>query len=392
MKYLFVHDACPGQFIHLFRYLHRQRGTEILAASRKGTTQKLPVQQVVYEMPDNASKLGARQSASALGLDLAQKLQPFVEKGYRPDFIISHSSSGAALYLRDLFPDARFTSFLEWYYQNPSAIDVKNEQAFHKVCAANAARNGIIAEEFGGADAAYAPTKFQRSQFPNRWQDGMHVAHEGVDTSVFAPDPTATFAHGNHVFTSEDEVITYAARGMEHTRGFAAFMRAVAKVQKERANVHVLIAGADRKCYDPGGRGKAGLKSWAEKKVDYDPARTHFVGLVKEPEFIKMLQVSSLHAYLSIPFVLSWSCLNAMSVGIPVLASDNAPVQEVITDGQNGRLVDPKNIDSIVEHMVALLDDPAEATQMGRAGRETILADFELAACVDRQLKIIQGV
>lgn len=391
MKYLFVHDAFPGQFIHLLRRLHRQQGAEILAASRKGTSQKLPVQQIIYEMPDTASKLGVRQSASALGLDLIRKLQPFVEKGYRPDFIISHASTGAALYLRDLFPDARFVSFLEWFYRNPLATDVNNDLAFHKVCAANAARNGIMAEEFDGADAAYVPTEFQRSQFPKRWQHAIRVAHEGIDTSKFAPDPTATFAFGGQEFTGKDEVITYAARGMERTRGFPQFMRAIAKVQKERPNAHVLIAGADRKCYDPGGRGKAGLKSWAEEKVDYDPARTHFVGLVKEPEFIKMLQVSSLHAYLSIPFVLSWSCLNAMSVGVPVIASDNAPVQEVITDGKNGRLVDPKNVDVIAEHMVALLNDPAQAKQVGRAGRETILADYELAACVDRQLKLIQG-
>ena len=391
MKYLFVHDAFPGQFIHLLRHLHGQSGGEIMAASRKGSSLDLPIEQIIYDMPKSATGLGARQAASALGVDLFQKLAPYAKEGYRPDFILSHASSGAAMYLRDLFPDARFTSFLEWYYQNPPVTGAKNAQAFHRVTAANSARNGILAAEFDVADAAYAPTRFQRSQFPAKWQHFIEVCHEGIDTNKFKPNPTATFEVAGKTFSADDEIITYAARGMERTRGFPEFMKAVAEVQKQRPNTHVLIAGADRQCYDPGGRGKPGLKSWAERKVDYDPERTHFVGLIKEPQFIKMLQVSSVHIYASIPFVLSWSCLNAMSVGVPVIASDNAPVQEVITDGENGVLLDAADTPKLVQRINEVLDDRATAQQLGAAARDTIVRRFELAACVDRQLRLVQG-
>ncbi len=391
MKYLFVHDAYPGQFIHLLRRLHGREGVEIVAASRKGSSQKLPVKQFVYDLPDSATLSDTVQSASAIGLDLFRQLQPLAKQGYHPDCIVSHASSGAGMYLRELFPKARFTSFLEWYYQNPPAENIDDEQAFHQLCAANSARNSVMAAEFEVADAAYAPTVFQWSQFPARWQQSISVAHEGIDTGKYKPDPNTAINLGGVRLTAEDEVITYAARGMERTRGFPQFMQAIAEVQKRRPQTHVLIAGADRQCYDPGGRGKAGLKVWAQENVDYDPARTHFVGLLREPYFIKILQVSSLHTYLSIPFVLSWSCLNAMSVGVPVLASDNAPVHDVIKRDENGVLVNSESIDDIVDRMMDLLDNQPRAAKIGAAGRQTILENFELEACVDQQLKLIRG-
>lgn len=393
MKYLFIHDAFPGQFIHLLRHLLAQPDVEIVAASRKGSTIKLPVRQIVYEVPEGeeGANAGMLQQAAALGLDLFRKLQPLKAEGWTPDCVISHASTGASSFLRDVFPDARFTSFLEWYYREVAAGDVQDTNAFYGSYAANNANNSLLARDFDQSDAAYTPTSFQRNQFPRRWQQALEVCHEGIDTGKYAPQEGAILTVGEKRFTANNEIITYAARGMEHSRGFPAFMKAVARIQKERPEAQVLIAAADRTCYDAGGRGKPGLKSWAEKEVDFDPARTHFVGLLPEAEFIKMLQVSSLHVYLSIPFVLSWSCLNAMSVGLPVLASNNAPVQEVIRDMENGKLVDPNDLNQITGAMLHLLDDRDAAGRLGASARETILERFELSASIERMLKIIHG-
>ena len=392
MRYLFVHDAFPGQFIHLLRYLLSRPGIEIIAASRKGTTVKLPVRQIVYEVPEEeVAKSGVLLQAGALGLDLFRKLEPLAAEGWVPDCVISHASTGASSFLRDLFPAARFTSFLEWYYREPAAGDVQDVVGFYRNYAANSTNNSLLARDFNQSDAAYAPTEFQRSQFPRRWQQAMEVCHEGIDTNKYSPNPDTVFSFGERQFTTGDEIITYAARGMEHSRGFPAFMKAIARIQKERPQAHALIAAADRICYDPGGRGKAGLKGWAEKEVDFDPDRTHFVGLLPEVEFIKMLQVSSLHVYLSIPFVLSWSCLNAMSLGVPVLASDNAPVQEVIKNGESGMLIDPEDLDQITRSALTLLQDRDQAEGLGENARKTILERFELSACIERMLNLIHG-
>lgn len=340
---------------------------------------------------DGNKPLDARMAAVTLGHDLYKKLKPLADKGWAPDAVLIHASKGASYFIRELFPHARITTFLEWYYRDPTVEDLTDPAAFYRLCANNAARNSVIMRDFAQADAAYAPTVFQKSRFPERWQPDIDALHEGIDTALYCPDAAAELTVGDQIFNRDMEIITYAARGMEKSRGFPQFMQAIARVQKERPHVQALIAAADRICYDPGGRGKAGLKAWADKHVDYDPARTHFVGLLPEQEFAKMLQVSSLHAYLSIPFVLSWSCLNAMSAGVPVLGADNRPVQEVIQDGDNGFLVDPDDVNAIADRMLELLEDRQALARVGACARESMLQRFELGDCVRQQLALING-
>lgn len=391
MRYLMIHDAFPGQFIHLFRHLHRAGGNEIVAASRKGSTLDLPVKQIVYDIPvkEGEAPPNGTAAAIALGHDLYSKLKPLADDGWQPDCILIHASRGASYFIRELFPKARITTLLEWYYRDPAVGSVRDARAFYQACASNIALNGVIARDFDQADAAYAATQFQKVQFPARWQPSIEVCHEGINVDLYSPDPDATLTVGDKVFDRSMEIITYAARGMEKSRGFPQFMLAIAEVQKQRPNCHVIIAAKDRICYDPGGRGKEGYKKWAEQTAGYDPARTHFVGLLPEREFVKMLQISRLHVYLSIPFVLSWSCLNAMSVGVPVLASDNGPVREVITDGENGLLVDSNNVAAIAGRMIETLDDQKLCSNLSNNARETILDRFKLEDALTAQLALI---
>jgi len=393
MRYLMIHDAFPGQFIHLFRHLHRAGDNEIIVAARKGSTLKLPVKQIVYEVPNKEGEEPPRGplAVAALGHDLYNKLKPLADEGWQPDCILVHASRGASYFMRELFPKARITAFLEWYYNDPPAGSVSNARAFYQQCANNSAGNAVLARDFDQSDAAYAPTQFQKSQFPRRWQPAIEVCHEGIDTTLYSADPAATLTLGDTVFDGSMEVVTYAARGMEKTRGFPQFMMAIAELQKQRPNCHVIIAAKDRICYDPGGRGKKGLKKWAETKVDYDPDRTHFAGLLPEREFARMLQISSLHVYLSNPFVLSWSVLNAMSAGAPVLASDNAPVREVIKDGENGLMVDPNNITLITKRMTEALDDNDLHAKLSESARQTILDRFKLEDTLRAQLALLRG-
>ncbi len=388
-----IHDAFPGQFIHLFRHLHRAGGNEIVAASRKGSTIDLPIKQIVYDVPavEGEAQPQGTAAAIALGHDLYSKLKPLADDGWQPDCILTHASRGASYFIRELFPKARITTLLEWYYRDPAVGSVRDARAFYRACASNCALNAVIARDFDQADAVYAATQFQKGQFPARWQAAIDVCHEGIDTNLYSANHDATLTVGDTVFDREMEIITYAARGMEKSRGFPQFMLAIAEVQKQRPDLHVIIAAKDRICYDPGGRGKKGYKKWAEQTAGYDPARTHFVGLLPEREFARMLQISRLHVYLSIPFVLSWSCLNAMAAGVPVLASDNDPVREVITDGVGGLLVDPNNVAAISERIVEMLDDQKLCSKLATNARQSILDRFELAVCLKRQLDFIHG-
>ena len=390
MKYLFVHDALPGQFIHLLKHLH-SAGHEVCAAGRRGlSSANMPVQQVFYDVAEqlNLAKANAAEQAIALGLGLHQALKPLYDAGYRPDAIISHAGRGASFFLKDLFPNARFTGYFEWYHRAEGIADdlaatIRRHQSVHIA-------NLATEREFDIADAAYAPTHFQASQLPWPMQRQTKIIHDGIDTSFYAPQADAVFEFGERRFSQNDEIITYAARGMEHTRGFPAFMQAVALLQKRRPKLEVLIAGADRICYDSPRQGP-GLRAWADANIDYDQSRTHFLGLVGLAPFVDLLRVSSVHAYLSAPFILSWSVLNAMSTGCLVLGSDNAPVQEILDEGQNGFLVDEKDPEAIAGKLDWMLDHRDSLGAVRAAARETVKQRYELSACLKRQLALING-
>lgn len=392
MCYLFIHDAFPGQFVHLYRHL-RRAGHEVIAASREGSTLDLPIEQLVYGIRSDVVKPGKRfdprMEAVALGQDLFRKLKRLADEGRAPDYIVTHASRGASYFVRELFPKARITAFLEWYYRDPPVAAFEDVRALYQTCTNNAARNSVIMRDFEQADAAYAPTRFQKGQFPKRWRPEIRVRHEGVDTELYRPDPSAQLEFDGKTFDAGMEIVTYGARGMEKARGFPEFMQAVAEVQRRRPNLQVLVAAKDRLCYDRRG-GKKGLKEWVDTNVDYDRERTHFVGLLPQPQFAKMLQISSLHVYLTIPFVLSWSCINALSTATPVLGADTPPVREVIEDGVNGFLVDMKDAHGVAARIEALLD-AGDHQAVRQAARQTVLDRFELKACIDRQLALIEG-
>jgi glycosyltransferase involved in cell wall biosynthesis len=393
VRYLIVHDAAPGQFVHIYQHLLKQKEADIVVASRKGSTLRLPVKQVVYDLPDaqKAPGAGYPDQVLALGISLYTEMKAMkLEEGWAPDIILSHASRGASYFLRDLFPDVRIVTLFEWYHGTPDITAGRPDEAFRQKCRSAVASNMPIQREFEAMDVAYTPTHYQRDQFPKTWQDRIEVIHDGIDTDMYRPASMLTLDLAGRRFTKKDEIVTYAARGMEHTRGFLEFMKAVAALQKIRPNVHVFVAAADRICYDPGRKG-AGLKGRVDETVDYDPGRTHFVGLLPEAKFVSFLQISSLHVYFTKPFVLSWSLLNAMSAAAPILASRTAPVEEVITPNRNGLLVDMNNIPAITEAMNNMLNARTESVALGKAARQTVLDRYALKDCLKRQLALIHG-
>ena len=108
------------------------------------------------------------------------------------------------------------------------------------------------------------------------------------------------------------------------------------------------------------------------RSVELDPARTHFLGRVPREVFVRVLQVSAAHVYLTYPFVLSWSLLEAMSCGAPVVASRTAPVREVISDATLARLFDFFDVPALTAAVLETLDDPVAARTMGELGRRSV--------------------
>jgi glycosyltransferase involved in cell wall biosynthesis len=250
---------------------------------------------------------------------------------------------------------------------------------------------------FAAGDAGISPTRFQADTFPESFRDRISVCFDGIDTNTLAPDPDIRFALENgRNLGRDDEVITFVNRNLEPYRGYHIFMRALPRLLRERPNAQVLIVGGDEVSY--GARPPKG-QTWKQIFIDEvrnqipddDWARVHFLGRIPYDRFVALLQVSRVHVYLTYPFVLSWSLFETMSVEGAIVASDTAPVRELVSHDQTGRLVDFFDGDALINEVCTLLDDPDLRTRLGQAAREHVVSHYDLMKiCLPQQLEWVR--
>jgi glycosyltransferase involved in cell wall biosynthesis len=130
-----------------------------------------------------------------------------------------------------------------------------------------------------------------------------------------------------------------------------------------------------------------------EVKDRIDVSRIHFLGKIPYPDFIRVLQLSSVHVYLTYPFVLSWSMLEAMAAQALVVGSAPAPVTEVIRHGENGLLVDFFSSEELVNAVCEVLEHPDRMLEIRQQAQQTIVERFDLQRiCLPRQIKLIEDL
>jgi len=312
--------------------------------------------------------------------------------------ILGHNAWGETLYLKDVFPDAPLLACFEFYY-GASGRDVSFDPEFPDSLNARLRLRTLNAVNLMGLDAAdlgHTATEWQHSTYPPRYRDMISVAHEGIDTGRVKPDRDAKLIlPDGRTLTREDEIVTYVARNLEPYRGFHVFMRALPEIQRRRPGAHVVIVGGDDVSY---GRAPANGRTWrqvmlAEVGSMLDLSRVHFLGRVPYDRYLKVLQVSSAHVYLTYPFVLSWSMLEAMAAGGVVVGSATPPVKEVIRDGENGLLADFFDTEAIAEKVESVLADPQRMEALRASARQTIVEKYDRATvCLPRQLRLIYGL
>jgi len=379
MRVLVVHQNFPGQFSHLTRAWAQRPGWDVRALGRD-TAPGLPGfdNLVRYKLgrPGHEQQhayLRQMEAATLHGQAAARAMLKLRQSGFTPDVIVAHPGWGETLYARDVYPDARLIHLSEWYYSAEGAdlgFDPEFPLGFDDRCRIRT-WNALHTLNLTHCDAAISPTHWQRSRHPEIFQSKITVQHEGIDTEHLGPDVFATYTTPSGVqLKAGDPVITYVARNLEPYRGFHVFMRALAKIQQKHPTCQALIIGGDGVSY---GRAPTHAAHWREHMLrevatlgTLDPTRTHFLGRVPHAQYVKALQVSAAHVHLTYPFVLSWSLLEAMACGAPILGSDTAPVREVIRHGENGRLVNFFDVNTIAQTTVDMLEAPEAQTAMRR--------------------------
>ena len=397
MKVLFVHQNCPGQFKHLAPTLAAE-GHEVVFIGQKDKFTPRGVKRLEYEphrkvTPKIHPYLAASEAAILNGQAVARLGFKLKSQGFVPDVMIGNPGWGETLFLKDVWPDSPLISMSEFYYRGHGS-DVNFDPEFSTgpdSLLRSRARSGPHLLALEAADYAYSPTEWQKAQFPQAYHDKIRVIHDGIDVDRIRPDPAARFtAPSGQVLTRSDEVLTFVSRNLEPYRGFHSFMRALPAVLKARPEAQVVIVGGDEVSY--GSRPKAG-GTWRDVLLDEIgplPDRVIFTGRVPYADFLSLLQVSSVHVYLTYPFVLSWSMLEAMAAGAFVVGSRTPPVEEVISHGKNGWLVDFFDKEAMADTLSDALAKRAEVHALRTSARATIQERYALKDCLRQQRALIE--
>ena len=401
MNLLFVHQNFPGQFKHLAPAL-ANAGHDVRALALEGAG--LPhIPMVRYPIARGSSRdihpLAADFETKLIRGDAcAAAALRMKNSGYTPHVIVANPGWGESLFLKDVWPDAKLLALLEFFYAARGRdVNFDPEFALHDI--GNDARvrvkNASLLLTLESMDWGVTPTYFQHNTMPRAYRDRISVVFDGIDTQTVRPDPAAVLTLSGKTLRAGDEVLTFVNRNLEPYRGYHRFMRALPRILRERPRATVLIVGGDDVSYGPKAPESRTWKQifWDEVKneiVDSDIGRVHFLGRIPYAAYLNVLQVSMCHVYLTYPFVLGWSCIEAMSAGCLVAGSATAPVEEVITHGANGLLVDFFDTDALAGTVIDALARPSAYVSLRTAARATAVKRYDLNnVCLPQQMQLI---
>ena len=408
MKILFIHQNFPGQFLHLAPALVRAgHGVSALSLQRPASeywqgvklygykTYRSSTQHIHPWLSDFETKI--IRAEACFGACLEMKRQ-----GYVPDVVVAHHGWGESLFIKDVWPQCRVGIYCEFFYKDKGA-DVNFDPEFSAVDPAEVCRlrlkNLNNALHFDFADKGLSPTYWQRSTFPEGFSSKITVVHDGIDTDRLIPLPQAEVGLPDGSTAEKgDELVTFVNRNLEPYRGYHTFMRGVPKILRERPGARVLIVGGNDVSY--GFRPKDG-RTWRDIFLDEirpqlsesESSRIHFLGNVSYEKFVEVMRVSTVHVYLTYPFVLSWSLLEAMSLQCAIVASATQPVTEVLRDDENGVLCNFFDHETMAEKVCTLLRDPARRERLGQRARADVVQSYDLkSVCLPGQVSWVESL
>jgi glycosyltransferase involved in cell wall biosynthesis len=397
MHVLFLHQNFPAQFGPVAAHLVRRPGDHVTFVTQTTAGRIAGVEHILYKPAGGATErthFAARTFENVVwhshGVYDALKARPDI----RPDLVVAHAGFLSALVVRELY-DCPVVNYFEYFYRaRDSDMDFRPE--FPSTAAERLRvrfRNAALLLDLNNCDLGYSPTRYQRDLLPAEYRPKVRVNFDGIDTELWKPPPARPVRPrrvGRLTVPDDVKLVTYVSRGLESMRGFDIFMRVAKTLCDRRPDVRFLVVGQDRVCYggDAKRTGGKSYKEWVLAQDAYDLSRIMFLDPVPPSELANVFAISDLHIYLTVPFVLSWSLLDALACGALVLASDTAPVREVVEHGRNGLLGGFFDVTGLADAAERALDNPAEYEPLRRAAVETVRERYSLAVCLPPMLRL----
>jgi glycosyltransferase involved in cell wall biosynthesis len=392
---LFIHDAFPAQFGRLALELSRRYRWRCSFLVQSLSSCPTPSREMLETLEVHKMPLAAEHRSSD-GIPWPQMYGNYLEQcrtvhdtmratpSLRPDLIVAHGGRGAPTLLLREVVDCPIIIYCEYYFANSHRdisyrIDLPPAEParFFPRCI-----NAPTLVTLVDCDAGYSATHWQKQSFPRRFHSKIGVHFDGIETELYHPGP-APRRIGETEIPSDTRIVTFVSRGLESIRGFDLFMKIAHRIAQTRTDVVFVVVGGEEIHYgwDKLHTGSPSFKQWALGQESYDLGRFLFLGRILPEQLADILRLSDLHIYLTAPFVLSWSLMDAMATGCVVLAADVPPVREVIVPGQNGLLEPLFDVERLTETALEVLADPAEFSPLGRAAKRTIEEKYSLDVC-----------
>ncbi|MGH7635594.1 MAG: glycosyl transferase family 1, partial [Gemmatimonadaceae bacterium] len=246
MRLLFVHQNFPGQYRHIAAHYARH-GHQVVGVGESANlarTVRLPgVRLLGYDAPAAVEgKEGPVARAIGRGKRVAAGCTQLRRSGFVPDVVFAHIGWGEALFLKDVFPEARVVLYCEYFYRGRGGdfgFDPEFPATPEKLLQLRV-MNAPLLMALDASDVGIAPTRWQQSRFPAVYRPRIDVIHEGIDTNLVAPRGAP-----------DEELVTYVSRNLEPYRGFHTLMRAIPEIQRGRPKARIVIVGGDEVSYSP---------------------------------------------------------------------------------------------------------------------------------------------
>lgn len=380
MKFLFIHQNFPAQYQHIIMHL-LARGHEVVFISEANDNAIAGVRRVLYQ-PDPGKPEFVHPAIQELDRAMrradrvAGMAQNLRNLGFTPDLVIGHHGWGELLNIPDVFPGVPLLGYFEFYY-DADGQDVLYDPEFPVDPAARPrirTMNAVNHLAFALGQAGQTPTMWQLTRYPEWMRPGIGLLPEGARLDLCKPDPALRarpFAVGGFKVAPGERLVTYVARNLEPYRGAHTMIRALPALMAARPDLKVVMVGGDEVSY--GARCPKG--TWREhflKEIAgrYDPARLLMPGQVPYGTYLRLMQRSDAHVYLTYPFVASWSLREALACGCAIVASDVESVAEFITHGRNGLLTSGLDPALLAERVLGVLEDRKLAERLGGGARK----------------------